>query len=122
MRTASVDLAAIAGRRPPLLASAEETLEQTSAHWRGTLASAGLDFDTPRPASAVLPAIVAELERLVCGLTVVREGGSPRNLPPKPSAGMDAVSAMECAAMLRELCAVAERGRARSQGEWLNPG
>ncbi|MFF3639387.1 hypothetical protein [Streptomyces sp. NPDC002250] len=69
----------------------------------------------------MLPAIVAELERLVGGLTVVREGGGPRNLPPKPGAGMDAVSAMERAAMLRELCAVAERRRARSQGEWHNP-
>jgi hypothetical protein len=101
----------------PKRPSAEEAVEFAASYWDGVFAAAGLDFVTPVPASVVVPLITAELERLVGGLMTVRDGGGPRNLPPNPGAGMDAVSAMECAALLRELCAVAERGRARSQEE-----
>jgi hypothetical protein len=61
--------------------------------------------------------IASELERLVGGLSFLREGGGPRNLPPNPQVGMDAVSAAECAGLLRELAAAAERATARSQEE-----
>lgn len=112
-----IDLAERRGRarrEEPPGQSAEEDLEHAVAHWESVFAAAGLDFATPQPASVVVPLVAAELERLVGGLMFVREGGGPRNLPANPDAGIDSLSAMECAALLRELSAVARQGTVHS--------
>jgi hypothetical protein len=117
-----VDLASRRKRCPanaptaaPSDSPAEDGLEYAASHWDGVFGAAGLDFTTPVPPADMVPVITAELERLLGGLVTIREGGGPMDLPPNPEAGMDVLSAMECAGLLRDLCAVAQRGRARGR-------
>lgn len=75
-------------------------MEQATQHWRGVFTKAGLTFDSPETAK-VVPVIAAELERLVGGLLVLREGRG--DLPADPNAGVDLTSAVEVTGILRDL-------------------
>jgi hypothetical protein len=107
--------ASAAASAPSADPCAEDGLNYAAAHWEATLGAAGLDFTTPVAPAEMVPVIAAELERLLGGLVTIREGGGPMELQPNAEAGMDALSAMECAGLLRDLCAVAQRGRARGR-------
>lgn len=85
----------------PVDAPDEELQEQASRHWAAVFGAAGLELTSPETA-AVVQLVTKELERLVGGLLVIREGRGD-SLPANPDAGVDLTSAVEIASVLRDL-------------------
>jgi hypothetical protein len=83
-----------------------ELREQASRHWAQVFAAAGVDLGA-RNTAAVISLVTKELERLVGGLLVIREGRG-ESLPANPAAGVDLTSAMEIAGVLRDLAHAAD--------------
>lgn len=87
-----------------------ELQERAAAHWVKVFTAAGVDMAAP----ATLPVVrllTKELERLVGGLLVIREGRE--DLPADPNAGVDFTSAVELTGVLRDLARAAEAQAAR---------
>jgi hypothetical protein len=88
-----------------------ELREQASRHWGQVFAAAGVELGA-RNTAAVISLAVAELERLVGGLLVIREGRG-ESLPANPDAGVDLTSAVEITGVLRDLAHAAEAAAKR---------
>jgi hypothetical protein len=88
-----------------------ELQEQASRHWAAVFAAAGLDLSSPKTA-AVVSLVTKELERLVGGLLVIREGRGD-SLPANPDAGVDLTSAVEVSSVLRDLTHAAATAQAK---------
>jgi hypothetical protein len=78
-----------------------ELQEQASRHWASVFGAAGLELSSPKT-GAVVTLVTKELERLVGGLLVIREGRGD-SLPANPDAGVDLTSAVEISSVLRDL-------------------
>ena len=111
-----VDLSSRRGTRAPAIEDAmrdttdAEPQEKAAEHWRKVFKGAGIDLDAPLTA-AVVGLLTRELERLVGGLLVIREGRD--DLPANPAAGVDFTSAVEVTSILRDLARTIDRtGRA----------
>jgi len=84
--------------------------ERAAEHWRRVFEDAGMNLsDRDTAATAVL--LARELERLVGGLLVIREGRE--DLPANPDAGVDFTSAVEVTGVLRDLARAAQPGTKR---------
>lgn len=96
---------------PPDPADSEEELlaAQAVQHWATVFEKVGLRLDGPE-AAQVVPLITTELERLVGGLLVLREGRGEQ-LPPDPNAGVDITSAVEVTGILRDLARAVDATR-----------
>lgn len=88
-----------------------ELQEQASRHWAAAFGAAGLDLGSPK-AAAVVALVTKELERLVGGLLVIREGRGD-SLPANPDAGVDLTSAVEVSSVLRDLAHAAATAQAK---------
>jgi hypothetical protein len=88
-----------------------ELREQASRHWGQVFDAAGIDLGA-RNTAAVISLAVKELERLVGGLLVIREGRG-ESLPANPDAGVDLTSAVEITGVLRDLAHAAEAAAER---------
>lgn len=118
-RLASV--VSLAGRRaakaqtseqtPPTEAPDTELQEQADRHWAAIFDAAGLDLGAAETA-AVVDLVARELERLVGGLLVIREGRGDA-LPANPDAGVDLTSAVEVRSVLRDLAQAAATAQAK---------
>jgi hypothetical protein len=82
-----------------------ELQEQARQHWVRVFTAAGIDLGSPESA-AVVKLLTRELERLVGGMLVIREGRE--DLPANPEAGIDFTSAVEMTGVLRDLASAAE--------------
>jgi hypothetical protein len=87
-----------------------ELQEKALQHWTRVFHAAGVNLGAPESA-AVIAVVVKELERLVGGLQILREGREG-TLPPNPNAGLDLTSAVEMTGLLRDLGDAAETARA----------
>ncbi|MEE1838138.1 hypothetical protein [Streptomyces sp. SP17KL33] len=87
-------------------ASDEDVAEQARQHWVKVFRTARIDLSS-RETSAVVTLVTKELERLVTGLLVIREGRE--GLPANPQAGVDFTSAVELTGVLRDLARAATR-------------
>lgn len=81
--------------------SPDEAEEKIRQYWARVFAVAHIDMSAPET-RAVVAVVTKELERLVGGLLVLREGRAP-DLPSNPNAGVDPTSATEVGTILRDL-------------------
>ncbi|MHB9861897.1 hypothetical protein [Streptomyces sp. YIM S03343] len=85
---------------------------QAYRHWVGVFDTAGIALGGAET-RAVIRLVTKELERLVSGLVVLREGHGDR-LPPNPDAGVDLTSAVEITGILRDLASASEAAHVQS--------
>ncbi|MFF1284356.1 hypothetical protein ACFVY4_26890 [Streptomyces sp. NPDC058299] len=83
--------------------------EQARRHWETVFTAARIDLGSPQTA-AVIGVVAKELERIVSGLLVIREGRGDA-LPANPDAGVDLTGAVEVTGVLRDLANVVETAR-----------
>jgi hypothetical protein len=88
-----------------------ELQEQALAHWVRVFDAAGINLGSPETV-AVVSLVTKELERLVSGLLVIREGRGDA-LPANPDAGVDFTSAVEVSSVLRDLAHAAEAAKTK---------
>ncbi|MBP5926759.1 hypothetical protein F3K32_42905 [Streptomyces sp. LBUM 1483] len=85
--------------------ASDEALEQQAMHhWAAVFAAAHVDLHSTETGE-VVRLVTKELERLVGGLLVIREGRD--DLPANPDAGVDFTSAVEVTGILRDLARAA---------------
>lgn len=105
-----VDLSSRRGVKAPTVEGAaqdasDEALEQQAMHhWAAVFAAAHVDLRSTETGE-VVRLVTKELERLVGGLLVIREGRD--DLPANPDAGVDFTSAVEVTGILRDLARAA---------------
>ncbi|MFI5814898.1 hypothetical protein ACIA7S_28565 [Streptomyces sp. NPDC051643] len=95
---------------PALNATDRELAEQAHQHWASVFGKAGLELGSAE-ARTYIPLITRELERLVSGLLVLREGRD--SLPADPNAGVDFTSAVEITSVLRDLAHATEMAQTK---------
>lgn len=82
-----------------------EIQQQARRYWEPLFKAAGIDMGSPESV-AVIQLVTRQLERLVTGLNVIREGNE--SLAPNPDAGVDFTSAVELTGVLRDLAHAAQ--------------
>jgi hypothetical protein len=87
-----------------------ELQEQASRHWAAKFVAAGIDLGSPGTA-AVVQLVTKEMERLVGGMLVIREGHE--NLPANPAAGVDYTSAVEVTGLLQDLARAVDKAQGK---------
>lgn len=95
-------------------ATESELQAQASRHWKNVFAAAGVDLRRPEAVQAVVLA-ARELERLVNGMLMIREGGE--GLPANPAAGVDFTSAVEITGLLRDLARTVQSAHPAAESE-----